>query len=488
MLTYILRRILIFIPTLLIITLLGFVISVNAPGDPVERMVSAAEMGGKVYSKSLNQRAQVSFWKKKLGLDLPVFYFSLTSFSKPDTLYKIYDAHEREALDRLCSNYGNWQEIQTYYNSIQLFDATLFESKTAARSVEEEQQLDVLFQLKSETANLKTIATDELIRLQLAKIQGLLLKDSLQYRSKKAFQRVGEAYKKLLSTATPWKNYVPKLVFYSNNQYHRWLFGDGGEFSNGLLRGDLGTSYVTKQPIADVIGSKIGWTLFFSLLSILLAYVISIPLGVKAAEKRLSRFDKTSSLVVFVLYAMPSFWVATLLLMTFANTDVLHWFPASGVKPAGGYSQGIDWWQKLKITAPYIVLPAICYTYSSFAFLSRTMRMSMLEELNQDYIRTARAKGVSNRRILWKHAFKNALFPIITVFGNVFPAAIGGSVILESIFTIPGLGLETLNAIQANNYPMIIAVLTISSTLTLVGFLMSDILYAVVDPRISYKH
>ena len=141
----------------------------------------------------------------------------------------------------------------------------------------------------------------------------------------------------------------------------------------------------------------------------------------------------------------------------------------------------------IKISLPYIILPAICYTYSSFAFLSRTMRVAMLDVVGQDYIRTARAKGLPESKVIWKHGLRNALLPIITVFANVFPAAIGGSVIIETIFTIPGMGSEAIYAIQNNNYPMIIAVLTITGFLTLLGYLISDILYAIVDPRISYK-
>jgi len=140
----------------------------------------------------------------------------------------------------------------------------------------------------------------------------------------------------------------------------------------------------------------------------------------------------------------------------------------------------------MKISVPYIILPLICYSYSSFAFLSRTMRVSMLDVVGQDYIRTARAKGLSENKVIWKHGFRNALLPIITVFANVFPAAIGGSVIIESIFSIPGMGSEAIYAIQLNNYPMIIAILTITGFLTLLGYLISDILYALVDPRISY--
>ena len=214
---------------------------------------------------------------------------------------------------------------------------------------------------------------------------------------------------------------------------------------------------------------------------------MSIPIGVKAAKNRGGRFDKISSVVLFGLYSLPNFFVGILLLMLFANPDVLDIFPSSGVKPSEGFPDDASFFEKLKGTIPHLIIPLICYSYSSFAFLSRIMRGSMLENIQMDYIRTAYAKGLSDDKVMWKHAFKNSLLPIITVFAAVFPMAIGGSVILESIFTIPGMGLEAYNAISQQNYPMIIAVLTLTSVLTLVGYLISDILYALVDPRISYS-
>lgn len=492
MLRYILKRILIFIPTLIIITLLGFVISVNAPGDPVEGMVKAPQSGGEVGAQSLNQISEKKKWREKLGLDLPVFYFSLSSLSRPDTLYKIYDKNEKESLDRLISQFGNWKEIQIYYRSMNKLYSSLVvfvPDSSRAGSADKNILLETMNQVKFESLALKAAYEPAVIAAKFEKISELLSSYSFLSNFKNDFELVKQNYTVIEKNSSPWKNYVPRIAFYGfGNQYHRWLFGDGGKTSNGLLlHGDFGTSYVTRQPISDVIYSKIGWSLFFTMLSVILAYFISIPIGVKAAEKRGSRFDKTSSIVLFMLYSMPSFWLATLLMMTFSNTDVLNWLPASGVKPASGYPDGSSILEKIRISLPYIILPAICYTYSSFAFLSRTMRVSMIEAIGQDYIRTARAKGLSENKVIWKHSFRNALLPIITVFANIFPAAIGGSVIIESIFTIPGMGSETIYAIHSNNYPMIIAVLTITGFLTLMGYLISDILYAIVDPRISYK-
>jgi len=491
MLKYIIKRVLIFIPTLIVITLIGFLLSVNAPGDPVERMITSVQGNGDVNAQSASQIEEKKRWRAKLGLDLPVFYFSLTSLSRPDSLYKIYDKNEKEALDRLIAEYGNWSVIQKYYKSLELFctKQILFVADThLLKKYDAAVVLETMNNLKFEMSALKASYDHAIIDAKINKVSQLISSFTFLTPLRSDFEKLKQNYSKILGSTTRWKNYIPKITFYGfNNQYHRWLFGDGGTYSKGLLlHGDFGTSYVTHQPISEVIYSKIGWSLFFSMLSVFLAYLVSIPIGVRAAASRGSRFDRFSSLFLFILYSMPSFWLATLLIMTFANTDVLFWLPASGIKPALGYPDGASIWEMMKISVPYIILPLICYSYSSFAFLSRTMRVSMLDVVGQDYIRTARAKGLSENKVIWKHGFRNALLPIITVFANVFPAAIGGSVIIESIFSIPGMGSEAIYAIQLNNYPMIIAILTITGFLTLLGYLISDILYALVDPRISY--
>jgi peptide/nickel transport system permease protein len=147
----------------------------------------------------------------------------------------------------------------------------------------------------------------------------------------------------------------------------------------------------------------------------------------------------------------------------------------------------MNFMQRFFYSIPYLILPIICFTYGSVAFLSRTMRTGILNELQQDYIRTARAKGLTEKKIIWHHAFRNSLLPIITVFASVFPAVIGGSVILETIFTLPGMGRAIYQAIGNHDYNLIVAVFTLTGFLTMVGFLISDILYTIADPRIRFE-
>ena len=225
----------------------------------------------------------------------------------------------------------------------------------------------------------------------------------------------------------------------------------------------------------------------FSIISVFLAYLISIPLGIYSAYKKDTKFDRISSILVFILYSMPSFFVGVLLLYTFANPDMFRWFPVSGIQDPTVFDPNWGAWDKLTHRLPYFILPLCAYVYSSFAFLSRIMRVGVIDVFGQDYIRTARAKGLGEGKVVMKHALRNSLLPIITVFANIFPLAIGGSVIIETIFTIPGMGFEIYNSILNSDYPMIVAVFTIIGFLTMVGYLIADILYAVVDPRISYK-
>jgi len=464
---------------------LSFILLVNAPGDPVERMMTASQSSGDISTQSIAQQEQRTYWTHQLGLDLPVFYFNIHSLAEPDTLYKIVDKSEQRALSRLISEFGDWKEIQHYYQAELFLEHVLNHIRTNQNdSTNRDEFKNSLNKIRFEAASLKSVSEEKIIQYKIQLLRSFFEKYSLP--EKTFVEGLQMNFKLVKFRSTRWKNYIPVISFHPANQYHRWLFGDG-KSTDGLLKGDFGISYLTQQPVAGMIKGKIGWSLFFTLFSVLLAYVISIPVAIKAAAKRNSRFDRFSSLILFMLYSLPAFWVATLLLMTFSNTDVLNIFPASGVKPVTGYPTDATLFEKIKLSIPYLILPIICYTYSSFAFLSRALRVSMLEILNQDFIRTARAKGLSEKKVVWKHALRNSLLPIITMFANVFPLMIGGSVILESIFTIPGMGSTIYSSIDAQDYPMIVALFTLTGILTMLGYLFSDVLYALADPRISFS-
>lgn len=495
---YLLKRVLIFIPTLLVIILLAFIISVNAPGDPLDRMVSAQDNGTDQSTLSWNAQQEKDRWRTKLGLDLPVFYFSITNAATPDTLYRIYDERLRETSARLIRSYGNWSHIHAYQQEIAKLEMHIDQLTqsipTQSDSAHRMQRLDTLREAFFQTQTLKYAYNVHVIEEAISRINKIVSGDTLLQSAHLQTQKLQAQWQEVLQHKNTLSCYIPTVHVYGKNQFHRWVFGDGhwltgkgSVHARGIIRGDFGYSYQTKLPVQQVIGERITWSLFFTLISVLLAYLISLPIGIHAAAKRDSLFDRTSSVIVFVLYSMPTFWVATLLLMGFANPLAIQAFPASGVAPMTGMPDDISWLETLRIRIPYLILPTIAYTYAQLAFLSRITRVSMLEVLTQDYIRTARAKGVSNSVVLYTHAFRNALLPLITVFSNIFPAAIGGSVILETIFSIPGMGQQIFQAIFTNDYPVIITVFTLTGVLTLIGYLIADILYALADPRITFS-
>ncbi len=502
MLKYIVTRVAIFIPTLFAISLLAFAISINSPGDPVEILYSGSNGNGEGQT-SQSQSALLGKQKlrQQLGLDLPVFYFTLTNFASPDTLYRIYNPQAKESLNRLIDAYGNWEDISVWYLSLEELKESVslvFIDTALTTNAEKEKTINKVDEIRQEINSLFLCYEDVVISSKLTKLTQLAedksTRNSLSVSIAAPLAKSKAAFAAMKNNSCKWKTWIPAINVYGNNQYHRWLFGDGNPLTGkgskntkGIIRGDFGISYSTKLPVSEIISHALPWSIFFTLISVFLAYIISIPVGIKAAVNRGGIFDRSSSLILFMLYSLPVFFLATLLMMTFANPAVFNIFPANGVKPVAGYPDGISLWEKFKLSLPYLILPLICYTYSSLAFLSSTMRVAMLEVIGQDYIRTAKAKGLSNYLVIYKHGLRNALLPLITVFSNIFPIAVGGAVIIEVIFGIPGMGQEIYQAIVNKDYTMIVAVFTLSGFMTLIGYLVADILYAIADPRISYS-
>lgn len=251
-----------------------------------------------------------------------------------------------------------------------------------------------------------------------------------------------------------------------------------------IFEGDFGNSFKDDRPVIDKIMERLPITITIQLASIFLIYIIAIPIGIYSAVKQYSFWDKTSTVILFVLYSLPSFWVATLAIIFLCNVEYLKIFPASGIESIT--HESMTFIGKLWDRIWHLMLPVIVLSLGSFAFLSKQMRSAMLETIRQDYIRTAKAKGLENKTVIYKHALRNSLIPIITLLASIFPAMVGGSFIIEQIFSIPGIGQLGIQGIFDRDYPLIMALLVLSSVLTIVGVLVADLLYAVVDPRIAY--
>ena len=254
-----------------------------------------------------------------------------------------------------------------------------------------------------------------------------------------------------------------------------------GDWLTRLAQLDFGRSFSPdRRPVWDKIKERIGITLSLNLMSLIIILGVSIPIGVIAAYRAHSWFDQATTLFVFFGFAMPTFWLALLLIMFFGV--YLDWLPISGLTSLN-FSQ-FSFWQKVQDLGAHVTLPVLVAAFGGLAGMSRYMRGNMLEVIRQDYITTARAKGLPERVVIFKHALRNALLPVITILGLSVPGLIGGSVIFESIFAIPGMGQLFYGAVMARDYPLVMGELVIGAVLTLVGNMLADVGYALVDPRI----
>ncbi|HKB70611.1 MAG TPA: ABC transporter permease [Thermoanaerobaculia bacterium] len=244
---------------------------------------------------------------------------------------------------------------------------------------------------------------------------------------------------------------------------------------------DFGNSFQDHRPVASRIAEALPYTLALNALALFLALAIAVPLGVAQARRAGSRFDRVSARVVFLLYSTPSFWMAMILITVFSVR--LEWLPLFGVAsdpaPAG-------WGAALLDRLAHLALPLACLTYGTLAFLTRLVRSSVREELSREYVLAARARGLSESRALWRHAFRNALLPLVTVMGLVLPGLLSGSVIVEQIFAWPGLGRLYFDAVLARDYPVVLGLTFVTAVATLAATFAADLLYAVVDPRVRY--
>lgn len=460
---YILKRLLFFVFTFFGVSMIIFFLSNFRPYDPTASRAEGEEQ--------LSDRAKPAMLEK-LYLDLPLFYFNVTTQAYSDTLYKIQDLNHRENLKRLIAQYGNWQAIEAYYTEVkdfnyQLRTATIRDENRALIS-----DLSVCF------PSIITEHRAEEIERIFKTTTSVFEKDTTNTPLLLRFNTIKEKYALVQSSATPFKNYLPAFHFYgTNNQYHIWI--------SKFVRLDFGKSYNSETLVLDLIKQNLFWTLFLSLISIVLAYALSIWLGVLMATKKGTMLESVITTSLFALFSLPSFWVGTLMIVFLTNPNFVEWFPPGGTHDMG--VEGLGWWQQLGNYAHHLVLPIICWTYPTLAFLSRQMRNGMLSALGQDYIRTAKAKGLSPRQVIWKHGFRNALIPIITMLGNVLPSLVAGSIVLEYVFNIEGMGMLLYNSIMTQNYPVVFAIVMLVSVLTMLGYLLSDILYAYADPRVRFK-
>lgn len=483
--TYVIKRLLIMIPTFLGISLLVFAVLNFAPGKPGAGKQSS-DLAADVRAEATQESYRI--FREQFNLDKPVLVNTLFALDPDDVrsnLRIVAELDPATPAERLHAQ----DALESFgYYAIPALIEVLQESDAAG----ETRLRDVTAYLLRLNARQPLIdpfnpAPSEAVRLENEAISA----ENAQVRLRRyAFEDPEEKKERIVAEWLAWYDDNRERWHYTASQKLGIFFLDTrfARYWENLARLDFGVSLVSREPVLDTLVSKLRYSISLSITSLLLAYLISIPIGIYSAVHRDSGPDRTLTVALFMLYSLPSFFVATLLLYFFsAGSDYegLRWFPTGGWR-SRDYMQ-LTSLEQIGDIAWHLVLPVACLTYGSLAALSRYMRTGLLDVIRSDYVRTARAKGLPEWQVIGKHAVRNGLLPVLTLLAGLLPSVLGGSVIIEVIFDIPGMGLWMVESIYQRDYNVIMAVQLLTTILVLVGLLITDLSYALVDPRIRYE-
>jgi len=475
-----LRRILLALPTLLIISFLAFGLGKCAPGDPVVNV-----FGEEIYH-SLDPAQQAKQYRNnavRLGLERPLFYGNLSAAAYPDTLWRIFPLDRRARLEKLIGQTGRWPDVQAYDQAVsgwvRAVEATparlmptgqlLQELPLLIRADKVEWVDSVITRIRYQVNELPP-PTDSTLQTAWEQEKNTLQKAIKPLIAANAALQLPKTYRSLRMPRWHWYGF--------DNQYHHWL--------SGFVRGDLGLTR-RRMNVWDDLQASFFTTLTINVIAIFLAYLIAIPLGVGMAQKKGGFLDRWAKKGLFFIYAMPIFWLGGLLIMLAHTPWGNSLLPSVYFDIQDAWQPGkTSLWEWWLANASKCLLPILILMLHALGVLTLQMRSGMLGALEQDYIRTARAKGVGEEEVYWSHAFRNALFPIITVFASILPAVFTGSLVVEALFGFPGMGNKTFEAYLGKDLPLLSAIMMVAAALTILGNLLADLLYAWADPRVRF--
>ncbi|MDF1701232.1 MAG: ABC transporter permease [Planctomycetota bacterium] len=491
MFSYIIKRVLIMIPTFFGVSMAIWLVMVMAPGRPTSRgggggQGAGADPGGKMEGRE-GRNVSERIFRDQFGLNRPLFWNNWVGLEKA----------EMQAL------------IRTVLEGKQKHSISDIGEATEALEDFDRYAVPPLLELLEETSGAEQDAVLGWLRASAFQYPPLLQQGKQRSEDELARDRkINLENKRLDSAELNWqpgaseaeRNTIVaswKAWWSEKKGSERWTYLDSaterlglrigdtqfGKYWKNLLSFDFGKSFKSNEPVTSIILSKMKYSLSLAVPSFLIAWILAVLLGVMGAANHNKPIDQGSAVFLFMLYSIPSFLMGTVLQKWLAVD--MGWFPSLRWESVDAHK--LNTWEQLKDVLYHLWLPLLCYTYGSLAFISRQARSGMLEVMQSDFVRTAYAKGCSRQRVIWRHAVRNGMMPLITLLGTALPVLLAGSVVIESIFGIPGFGKAMLDAILNKDYNLVMGVALFSSVLTLIGLLIADILYAMVDPRVSYS-
>jgi peptide/nickel transport system permease protein len=456
--TFVLKRFLVAFLTLWFIASAIFLLSKLMPGTFGSAQLAQNEGG--YYSRSDADTRERTYrqFLHATGQDLPLFYFSLNAVVQPDTLHLVFPERDRLLLQQLAWRYATADGAARFLRSLKWLEQNL----TGEQRQQHQAQLYALRHHSSPQELQAAVAgIAERFPAPLVKQSG-----------------IQESSQRLLQNSSRFAYLLPVLQWHGvQNQYHRWL--------TGLTSGSLGNSLKDGRPVLTVLLQAIQNTWWLLVCSMVLASLLSLELALRMVRRNGRRWRQAVLPTLFLLDSVPLFVLAIVLLVLLASPAFLQLFPVYGM---GYYSaQSLPWWQALGQWLQYMALPMLCLALANLPYLTNQFYQSLATVQTQDYIRTARAKGLSENRVIRRHMLRNALLPLITLLSDFLPALVAGAVLIETIFAIPGVGRLLLESVLSRDYPVIVGIVVVVAVFRLLAHLLSDLLYAQADPRISTR-
>ena len=483
MFLYVLKRILLMVPTFLAVSLILFLLLNLAPGDPAAQALASGDANSGQSSQSGQKRESYRLFKEQFNLDKPILFntrYALTTSDVRTTLSDILQLDGEVGMGRRMDAYAEvedwgWYAIPGLIDLLADRKEDLgVRALASARLVSNSQR-----RLTNPT-NRRPNEAERAENKVIARANNAVLEWSFEAGAP------AERIEEVTNFWDEWHASQAASWNYSASEKARIFLTDTrfAKYWGNLARLDFGVSHRDKQPVLKTVTSKLKYSVTLGFCSVVLMYLISVPLGIWSAVRRNSISDRIVSTFLFMMYSLPSFFVGVVLLNFLSRGTPLQVFPTGGFESIDTsqmtileYIVDVGW---------HLVLPMFCMGYAGLAALSRYARTGLLDVIRSDYVRTARAKGLPEGVVIIKHAARNGMIPILTLLATLLPTIIGGGVVVETVFGIPGIGRFMFESIVGRDYNAVMAILLISCSLTLVGMLLSDLSYAVVDPRISF--
>lgn len=469
MIRSLLRRCLNALVLLGVISIIAFYLSKLVPGDEILEYLSIDDSKYGASVDPHEQRIAYARVAKKRGLDLPLFYLSVLPSHYPDSLFLILPISDRQTVKKWAQASNQKEGVITLYHHLQSGLGY------ACPIADESPSADQLCTTINAILNTHDLFT---AHHTILRNHSLIAKDSSATAATLSIlDTLNKDVELLVSSTIKPKiaEWLPKFYWYgTHNQYHQWMGG-----------------FITFRPLTSLIDGRnawskifdaLTWTLLLNGLAFILAITLGVVIGLWSGTHDGFKKERVVSIILFTLFALPSFWLATLFIYFLSSGEWLSIFPAGGLGP---YHSESNLFKKGAVLLTHLTLPVLCLSLGSLAYISRQMKQSVVNQFHQPYVLSLRSLGVSEKTILRKHIFRNALFPVITMIGGALPALLSGSLIIEVIFSIPGMGRLMYTSLVARDWPVVFPILMFGAAITVFSYILTDVIYKWADPRVK---